>query len=715
MPDLNAYLNPKSIAVFGASNDQTILRGRLMSVLTGQPFPGRIYPVSQSSDELMGLKAYRRLADMPEVPDLAILIIPAAYCVEVLEECAAFGVRAAHIITSGFAEDPGEEGAARQAAIRRIGQANDMAICGPNSQGFMNAGLNLTATFSPAARSFTGSLLPEYRTDGFVSVVAQSGGLGFSFFDHGRPKGLPFNYVVTTGNEAVLEHLDIVDHLIDRDETEVFLIFMEDVKTPEKLRMVGEKAMRAGKPIIVSRVGSSEAGQRAAISHTAALAGDHSGYQAMFRKYGIIECSEQDEMVDIAGGFSHWGRMLPAGFRAGVVTSSGGAGGLMADALSAAGLQVPELDAGTRAEIDKHLPSYGSSWNPVDATAQAVRELGHYRLNAMVAASPEVDALVCITSATDAPATLRSKDDLARLKRDMDKPVLFYSYTTPAPESVQTFAEAGVPLIWNTRHCARTLFEMAEYRKVRQRFSKIPEVCSGESAQGLNKAKRLLTAAPAVLTEHRAGPVLTSLGLPWCGGILATSADEATSATRAIELPVAMKVQSPDILHKTDAGAVAVGIEAGDAAATYEQLMRRAQDHAHDAVIEGVLVQPMAADGVEVILGIQQDSHFGPMLMAGLGGVLVEVLQDVAFAPVPLTANEARATLDRLKGRALLDGVRGAPPSDVAALVELMVMLSDFAAECAGQIEEIDLNPVFVHPAGQGVSIADALIVQRAV
>lgn len=710
MPDLNAYLNPSSIAVFGASNDQTILRGRLMSVLMGQPYPGRIYPVSQSANDVMGLKAYRRVTDMPEVPDLAILIIPAAYCIDALEECGSAGVKAAHIITSGFAEEPGEVGAARQTAIRRVAEKYDMAICGPNSQGFMNAGLNLTATFSPAARSFTGSLLPEFRTDGFVSVVAQSGGLGFSFFDHGRPKGLPFNYVVTTGNEAALEHLDIVDHLIDRDETDVFLIFMEDVKSPEKLRAVGEKALRAGKPVIVSKVGSSDAGQRAAISHTAALAGAHSGYQAMFRKYGMIECAEQDEVVDIASGFSHWGQRLPAGFRAGIVTSSGGAGGMMADAVSAAGLQVPELDAASRAEIDRHLPSYGSSQNPVDATAQAVRELGHYRLNAMVAASPEVDALVCITSATDAPATLRSKDDLIRLKQEMDKPALFYSYTTPAPESVQTFAEAGVPLIWNARHCARTLFEMAQYRQVRERFLRPVEIATDP---GFAEARRLLSDAPRVLTEHRAGNVLKAAGLPWCGGNLVSSAQEASRTASGFGRAVAMKVQSPDILHKSDAGAVAVGVETADASETFDRLMQNAGQHAPGASIEGVLVQPMAKPGVEVILGIQRDPHFGPMLMVGLGGVLVEVLKDVAFAPLPLSVDEAHALLDRLKGRAVLDGVRGAPPSDVPALIDVMVRLSGFVENCGDMIEEIDLNPVFVHPAGDGVHAADALIVKR--
>ncbi|WP_416896842.1 MAG: acetate--CoA ligase family protein [Minwuia sp.] len=703
-PDIGAYLSPKSVAVIGASGDDTILRGRLMKVLTSQPFPGAIWPISRSADEVMGLKAYRSVADTPEPADLAIVIVPAEFVPAVLRDCGEAGVKSAHIITSGFAEEPGGAGARLQDEIREIAERYRMVVVGPNSQGFMNTRLNLTATFSPAARHFQGALIPEYRKDGFVTVVAQSGGLGFSLFDHGRPRGLPFNYVVTTGNEAALEHLDIVDHLLDTGETEVFLIFMEDIKTPEKLKAVGAKALRAGKPLIVARAGRSEAGERAAASHTAALAGSDSAYRAIFERYGIIECNELEEMVDLAAGFSHMAGRLPAGRRVAVTTSSGGAGGLLADALSEAGLELPVLDDATRAEIDQHLPAYGSSQNPVDATAQAVRQLGHFRLNMMVAASPAIDAIVCITTARDGPAAVTARPDLERLRAECPKPVIFCSYTAPAEASIETFAGCGIPLYWNMRHCARTLSEMARYREVRERFLE---------PAGATAVKHTAIALPVrdrVLTEAEAGPLLAGFGLPWAGGALAGTAEAAQQAAKTMAGPVAMKIQSPDILHKTEAGGVRLNVEAVDAAEAYGALLTAAAAYNPNATIQGVLVQPMTTPGVEVILGLRRDPQFGLILMAGLGGVLVEVLKDVVFVPLPVTSGEARHMLDRLKGRALLDGLRGAPPADVDALCRTIEMLSRFAEALGDGVDEIDLNPVIVHPHVQGVTIADALI-----
>lgn len=714
MPDFGAYLSPRSVAVIGASDDDTILRGRLMRVITGQPYKGRIYPISRRTDMIMGLKTWPSVADTPEPADLAILIIPAEYVVGALEECAAAGVKAAHIITSGFAEEPGETGARHQARIREIAEAHDMVICGPNSQGFMNAGINLTATFSPAARHFSGDLLPASARGGRVSVVAQSGGLGFSFFDHGRPKGIPFHHVVTTGNEAAVEHLDIVEHLIDSDAADVFLIFMEDVKTPAKLFRVGEKALRAGKPIITCKVGRSDAGQRAAASHTAALAGAHSGYRAVFDRYGIIESDELDEMVDIAMGFSRWGDLLPAGRRIGITTSSGGAGGLMADAVSEARLLVPELDEPTQDVIKAHLPSYGYAHNPVDATAQAVRQLGYFRLNAMVAASDEIDAIVSITSARDGRLVVDSREDLIRLREEFDKPVIFYSYTEPAPEAVDTFAEAGVPLIWNARHCAVTLAAMATYRETRERFLRAPQVTTGLSSDAIAQVGAALAEAGPVLTECEAGPVLAAGGLPWAGGRLARSAEEAGGIAAEMSGSVALKIQSPDILHKTEAGGVVLGVDGGQAVReAARNMLHSVAARFPTASVQGVLVQPMAGRGVEMVLGVRRDPQFGPMLMAGLGGVLIEVLKDAVYAPAPVTVDEAERMLGRLKGRAILDGVRGQPAADVSALVQVMTTLSELAAELGDGIEELDLNPVIVHPAGQGVTIADALLIRR--
>jgi acyl-CoA synthetase (NDP forming) len=554
--------------------------------------------------------------------------------------------------------------------------------------------------------------VPEWRKNGHIAAVAQSGGIGFAFYDRGRPKELPFSYVVTTGNEAAINGFDVIEHIIDRNDTDVFLMFMEDVKDPDTFRRVAEKAMRAGKPLIVTKVGKSAAGERAAASHTAALAGSYSTYQAMFRKYGIIEGRDTDEMVEMAMGFSLFGHCLPKGKRVGIVTGSGGGGGWMADTCSLQGLEVPTLDAATRAVIDARIPAYGTSQNPVDGTAGAVREIGYANLLGMVRDSESVDAIIGITSARRASTYENERENLTKLARETEKPILIWSYTNPADEAVTSLSQIGLPLFTNNNNCARTLYEMSEYRTFRERFLRAPEITTGSSATR-SSAKAALDSAGLVLCEYQARPVLAEYGIGDGQARMVKSAQEAVDIAAGIDGPVALKVQSPDILHKSEAGAVALSLRvADDVRAAYDKIMASAKAYNSSADIHGVLVQPMAPAGQEMILGVNQDEKFGPILMVGLGGIHVEVLKDVAFSPVPFGTDDARRLLDQLKGAALLHGVRGEAPADIDALVDLMVRLSKFAADHGEQIAEIDLNPVLVHPKGQGVSIADALIVK---
>jgi acetate---CoA ligase (ADP-forming) len=713
MPDLGALLWPRTVALVGASADAENLRGRILNVMRGHAFAGRLYPVSRSSSEVMGLKAYPSIADLPETADLAVIIIPAKHVPEELERCGKAGVRSAVVLSSGFAEAPGEAGAGMQAEIRAIAKRYDMAVMGPNSEGFANTANKLCPTFSPAMEAGARPLLPAGRPRGQLAVMAQSGGIGFAFFDHGRAKELSFRYIVTTGNEACLEALDFVDFILEEGKTDALLLLLEDVKSPETFRRVAEKALRAGKPLIVNKIGQSQAGVRAAASHTAALAGEYAAYQAMFQRYGLIEGRDLGEMVDIAAGFLAWGSRLPLGRRVGICTASGGGGGWMADACSAAGLEVPELDVYTRRRIDEHLPAYGTSQNPVDATAQAAAKIGYAGLAGLVVPSPAVDGIIVVMTARNPHNLERQKDALARLAAETPKPILMWSYTLPAPRSVEILSEAGYPLYTGLQTCARTMRAMADYRALRERFLRPIEVRS-TFVPDRAEAGAALAAADAVLCEWEARPILARYGIGSNPvGTLASSADAAVAAAQKIGRAVALKVQSPGILHKTEAGAVALGLaSAQDVHGAYARVLASARQHEPGARILGVLVQPMAPPGREVILGIKRDATFGPMLMVGLGGIEVEVLKDVALAPVPLAPGQARELLAQLKGAALLEAHRGKPPADVDALVELMVRLSHFAADHADAIAEIDLNPVLVHERGKGVSVVDALIVK---
>lgn len=714
MPDIRALLWPKNVAVVGASNDIHTLRGRIMKVMLGHQFAGEIYPVSRSLDEVQGLKAYPSIADIGVPVDLTVLIIPAQFILQELERVGEAGGKAVVIITSGFAEQVGGEGKRMQDAIRTIAERYDLAVCGPNSEGFANMAAALCPTFSPAVDNTEVPLLPAWHEEGRIAVIAQSGAMGFAFFDRGRERELPFRYVVTSGNEATLSVFDYVDFMLDEGKTDVFILFLEDIKDAATFRRVAAKAARAGKPIIVTKVGRSDAGQRAAASHTGALAGTYAAHRAMFEHYGIIVGRDPDEIIDLVAGFIANAHRLPTGRRVGIVTGSGGAGGWMADMCSEHGLQVPELDPSARAEIDKHLPAYGTSQNPVDGTAQAIRVVGYAELARLVATANNIDGVILISSARHSATYEREYDALTSLAGTLEKPIMCFSYTLPHPKSAEIFGKVGLPLTTNLHNCARAMAAMADYRAFREHFLAREDkpTAVSDSASGVREK---LDDAPTVLSEWQATPLLAAYGIGGGdGATLATSRDEAVAAAERIGAAIVLKIQSSDIPHKSDAGGVLLNLVGAEAVAEgYDLVLANARAAVPDADIEGVLVQPMARPGQEVILGVNRDEKFGPMLMIGLGGVHVEVLKDVAFAPVPLTREDVATLIASLKGAPLLKGVRGAPPADVDALVGLAARLSQFAAEHADTIAEIDLNPVLVHEQGAGVTLVDALIVKQ--
>ena len=512
MPDLGALLWPRTVALIGASADADSLRGRIFNVMRSHAFAGQLYPVSRSSAEVLGLKAYASVADLPQPADLAVIIIPAKHVPEELERCGRAGVKSAVVLSSGFAEAVSEEGSEMQAQIRAIAQRYGMAVMGPNSEGFANIAANLCPTFSPAMEAGERPLVPAGRPRPQLAVAAQSGGIGFAFFDHGRAKELSFRYVVTTGNEACLEALDFADFILDEGETDALLLLLEDIKSAETFRRVAEKALKAGKPIIVNKIGQSDAGVRAAASHTAALAGAYAAYQAMFQRYGLIEGRDIDEMVDMAAGFLAWGQRPPQGRRVAICTGSGGGGGWMADACAAAGLEVPELDAETRRRIDAHLPSYGTSQNPVDATAQAVSKIGYAGLAELVLPSPTIDGLILVMSARLPHSMERQREALAHLAETTQKPILSWSYTLPAQKSVQVLSEAGLPLYTDIRNCARTMRVMADYRALRERFLRPIEVSNAPTPDKASAHAALAAAGPA-LCEWEARPILACYGI----------------------------------------------------------------------------------------------------------------------------------------------------------------------------------------------------------
>jgi acyl-CoA synthetase (NDP forming) len=711
MPDLKPLLSPDSVAVIGASGDNETLRGRLTRALIGHGYDGRFYPVTRSQAEVLGNRAYPTIAAVPEPVDLAVILVPAAHVADALDQCGRCGVRAAVVISSGFAEESNEDARARDVDLAKIAKRYGILVCGPNSEGIVNPSRPLVATFSPVFHDPGRSLLPAVTKARPIAVSCQSGALTFSFLSRGRDKQLCFTHQVSAGNQTVLEAHDYVDWWLDEGSAEIFLLYLEGIRRADRFRAVADKAAAAGKPLIVAKVGRSAAGRRAAASHTGALATAGDIDDAIFRNHGIIRGEDLDHMVDVAAAFSFC--RLPRGNRVAVITGSGGSAVWMADILSEHGLALPVLEEDIQRRVLALLPSYASAQNPVDGTAQAIHEVGYARLVEIVRQSQRIDVILLIGSlANDATAAKRA-EELAAITGSTEQPILLSTYTSASPAAMARFAEAGIPCYTSMPSCARAIRALVDYAQFqsRRRERKAAPPTADASRTRVSQA---LAAARPILTEAEAKALLAHYGVPRPLEELVTNADAAVRAAERIGAPVALKVQSPAITHKTEAGAVALGV-IGEAAVrdAYQRIVASALAAHPQAAIDGVIVQAMARPGREIILGVTRDAIFGPVLMVGLGGIHVEVLRDVAFAPVPIGAGEALALVDQLKGAALLDGVRGAPPADRTALAEVIAAVSRFAADHADLIDEIDLNPVIVHAQGEGLTIVDALIVKR--
>src|SRR5437762_2791673 len=508
MPDLRPLLSPASVAIIGAAADSS-LRGRLTHQLIEHGFDGRIYPVTRSQKEVLGHKAYAAVADIPEAADLAVILVPAAHVVSTIEQCAARGIPAAVVISSGFAEEKSEEAAVRDKALRDIAGRTGMVIAGPNSDGFVNTLRPLVATFSPVFHDPNEALLPQGSKAKPIAVSCQSGALTFAFLSRGRDRQLQFTYQVSAGNQTVLEAHDYVDWVLDAGGADIFMCYLEGIRDPARFRAVADKAAHAGKPLIVAKVGRSDAGRRAAASHTGALARAGMADDAIFRHHGIIRGEDLDHMVDVASAFAYC--PLPRGNRVAIITGSGGSAVWMSDILSAHGLELPVLEEELQQRLMALLPSYASAQNPVDGTAQAIHEVGYARPVEIVRESQRIDTILLIGSlANEATAKTRA-EELAAVTDTTEQPILLSTYTTATEGAMAAFAEAGIPCYTSMPSCARAIRALADYARFQERRRR--RQAADETPFGLrDEVGRALAAAGPVLTEAEAKALLTRYG-----------------------------------------------------------------------------------------------------------------------------------------------------------------------------------------------------------
>jgi acyl-CoA synthetase (NDP forming) len=699
---LDTFFAPDSIALIGASRDLDKIPGRLLSMLRKNGYPGRIYPINPNYGDIDGLTCYPAIADVGQPIDLAVVIIPARAVLGALEQCAAADVRNAVIISSGFAEEGGDS-AAMQDAIADLAKRTGMRISGPNAEGFYSQAQRVAATFSPTV-DVKPNEQPLVASRRRIGIVAQSGGIGFAIYHRARALGIPLSYVISAGNESDLGAGEFFDYMVQDASTDVILLFMEGVRDVDKFLAAARRAAETGKPVIVTKVGRSGAGERAAASHTASMAGWSAAYDAVFAKYGFIVSNDLDEAVTIAAVLTT--NPLPKGDRVAVLTVSGGAGIWGADTVSLQGLQVPELSASIQTEIARLLPSYGSARNPIDVTAQGVHSGGLQKSIDLLDASDEVDAILVVLSLSSETRMPFKQAELEPVISAQNKPIVFYSYTLPSLFARTALAASGAVVLSGLTHAGVAMRRMVE----RAKFRLAPLVDTAASAPPHLSAHL----KSATMSEFDSKSLLRAAGISLPEEVLVSEKGALDAAIARVGLPLVMKIQSPDIPHKSEAGGVRVNIATkGEVFLAYEALLENARRHRPDANIQGVLVGPMAKKGVEIIIGTLGDATFGPMVMVGLGGITTELFRDVVYRPAPVSAAEAATMLAELKAAPLLNGFRGAAKADVAALAELIAQVSLLAARYRQQISEIEINPVLVHSAGQGVTIVDALVVGK--
>ncbi|MCA3287377.1 MAG: acetate--CoA ligase family protein [Roseomonas sp.] len=704
LPDY--FLNPRSIAVIGASEGSAKIGGKIMATLISCGYEGRLLPINPRGGLLHGLPAFRSIAEAPGPIDLALIAVPAPIVAQAVAECAAAGIAGAIVFSSGFGE-AGAEGAALQRDLRAVIERTGIRVAGPNAEGFFNIRAKIAPTFSPAVhvKSIAGPLGRD------ISVVAQSGGLGFALFNRGAAQGLSFGTIVSVGNQVDLDLAAFAHHLIEDEGTAALLLYLESFTRPDAFLAMAKEAARRGKPVILGKAGRSDAGRRAAASHTGALGGEDAACDAMLTRHGVLRGDDQDELLDIAAGLVK--HSLPAGRRVAVISPSGGTGVWLADACARFGLEVPEIDPERQARLRAIMPAYGSPVNPVDLTGQGA--------GGGQGAASFVDALNILYDAPylDAFILAGSFAHEARLKREGEairdfargpKPVLLHSYTLVSDASSSILEGLGLHCFATGSGTVRALASMAQYHDFLETTR--PALLAPPKPLTLApEAAAMMKGRQGMLAEYEAKALLRAAGIAMPRDIIARNAAEAAVAQTAFGVPVALKIQSPDIPHKTEAGGVALNIQdAAAASAAFDRIMAASREYAPEADLHGVLVQPMAAPGIEMILGVTRDRDFGATLMVGFGGVHVEVLRDIVFAPAPVSPSEAHAMLRRLRAFPLLEGVRGGAAADIDALVALITHVSEIAAAMGENLQELDLNPVLVHPDGQGCSLLDALI-----
>ncbi|MBT3381756.1 MAG: CoA-binding protein [Lentisphaerae bacterium] len=696
MTGLDCLFNPQSVAIVGASREPGKVGHEIVSAMLAAGFEGQIFPVNPKADEIEGLPCFPDLPAIGAVPELVVIVVSSKFVLKVIEQCATLGVKAAVIITSGFKES-GDSGAELEKQVSRVARSHDLRLVGPNCIGVMSTRAKLNASFAG-----------ELPAVGGVGYLSQSGSLLAAIVDMANASGIGFSKLISIGNKADVNELDVMRHFGEDPETEVVAGYLETIGDGDAFIRQAEMVSQR-KPILLIKSGVTDAGARAASSHTGRLAGTESAYECVFERAGVIRCESIKMQFDLARAFAN--QPLPLGGHVAVIANAGGAGIMAADAIDRGNLELAPFSDETMQVLTTGLPKAANISNPIDLLGDALSDRYEIALSAVLS-DPGVDSVLVMLSPHATTECVTTAKTVARCANaQSEKPVLAcFLGAGRIREAVEVLRAGGIPQYDSPESAVATIKAMSTYSRWRARPKRVVKLFPVNRHRVERVIRRHLRQGVHELGEVQTKDILQAYGFVTPKSAVATTAEQAANIAAQIGYPVVLKVWAPEIIHKTDVGGVKTDLTGSQAVMdAFDLMMYRIPKKLPDVNIPGILVEQMCTTGREVILGMNRDPRFGPLMMFGMGGKLVEVLEDVVFYPAPLTAEEAKEMLVSTRTYELLAGLRGEEGVDIDAIAEALQRLSQLVTEFP-QIKEIDINPFVVGLAGTTPVAADAMM-----
>jgi len=694
-------LSPKSVAIVGASADYSKFTGRTVKYVLKHRYPGKLYAVNPKRTEVSGIPCFPSVKDLPEAVDTAFIQIAAKGVPGVIEQCIEKNVKSIIIHTAGLGES-GEEGKRIQERVKALTREAVIRVVGPNCAGIVNMTENII--LSPVV-CYEIDDIPKGR----IGLISQSGGLTGAYVSRAADRGIGFSYVISTGNEMDLGVSEFAQYLLQDKNTDAIAIFLEALRNVETFREVAVEALKIRKPILVLKVGRTEVGAKAVISHTGALTGADTVYDTFFKQYGITRVETLEDLFEASALFCK--TKPPKGRNMGVITTTGGGATVIVEAAAQAGLQFPLPSENAIIQATEFLPSFAAKSNPLDVTVSGTG--GGFKKGLEVLLKDDTfDMIVGVVGSSSQFAPELGVQPIVDVYKDAKKPLAAFCNPNAA-EALRLFEKYGIPSFRTPESCGRSLGYLVKYGEALECYKrkKDQRQTPNPASSSTQKAKKILANAGRILNEHDSKLVLSAYGISVTKEKLAASVEEAKKIAKEIGYPIVMKVMSADIPHKTEAGVIKLGVQSEkELVAFYGEILEKARKFNADAKIDGVLIQEMAEKSVELVVGMKRDASFGPVIMFGLGGIFVEVFKDISFRIPPLSLPDAQEMIEEIKGSKLLKGYRGMEKMDVDAIASTLMNVSSLSLDLGEEIQELDINPLIVYPQGKGIKVVDALV-----